>query len=143
MSTFLEALKSPAGKLLVVAVLWQLTFTAIGFALSPHQGIVGHMQHWDANWYLSIIHTHYSLNASSAAPAFYPLFPLIVGLLGLGFINPIIIGLIINTAALWLVILGLYRILDHFKVSGSASFTAIAVFLCFPSALFLHVFYGE
>jgi len=104
------------------------------------------MNHWDAGWYLHIIQSAYGLEGSPAAPAFYPLFPLIIGVLNtltFGLIPLLALALIMNTAALWAALLALTRILKHFKVSKWGSLIGVAAFLAFPSAFFLHAFYSE
>src|SRR5690606_32700962 len=46
-------------------------------------------------------------------------------------------------AALGFGIVALMRIVAHFKASRHQQFIAVAAFLCFPSAFFLHTFYTE
>ena len=146
-------MSSDVGIGLIIALVWQVAMTIIGifFALrsgSPSIGdaFVSHMNHWDAGWYQHVLTYAYSPQGSPAAPAFYPLFPALVGLvsfLSFGLIDHTIAGLIINTAALWLAIIALIRILRHFTTLRSAIVLGVALFLCFPAAFFMHVFYGE
>jgi len=143
MKSLLTFFKNPAGRFLLVAIGWQLAFTILGLLLSQGQGVFSHMNHWDAGWYHLIINEHYTITSSPASPAFYPLFPLLVGTLSLGFIDTTLIALLLNTASLWLALLALYKILKHYKLSPQATTAALFTFLCFPSAFFMHVFYSE
>lgn len=139
-------LRNPVLLTLFVALLWQLTLFVVGWAFAPHQGPLGHINHWDAGWYLHIIEHGYSQNGSPAAPAFYPLFPFLVKLvevLSFGIIPPLLAALIINTAALWAALYALLGILRHFKLSRTAKAISLAAFIAFPSAFFMHVFYSE
>lgn len=131
---------------LCVAVIWQLALFIIGWALAPEKGPLGHMLQWDSGWYLHIIQYGYGLEGSPAAPAFYPLFPLLVKTLefiSLGLISPLGAALLINTAALWASLCALIGILRHFKASHLAKVLAALAFLALPSAFFMHTFYSE
>lgn len=142
----LRFFKTPFGILLIVAILWQFTYTVIGVTFSSEQGILSHMSHWDAGWYQHIIQYSYSNDGNPAAPAFYPLFPLLVSLLNafsFGFISLEASALLINTLALWLILIGLWRILTHFNAGNIGKIAALTALLTFPSSFFLHVFYSE
>lgn len=139
-------LKSDFGIALCIALLWQLAFSLIGWFLAPEQGPLGHMSHWDAGWYRHIIEHWYSNEGSPAAPAFYPLFPLLTGTLStlsFGIFSYELLALLVNTIALWFSMAALLRITQKIGIQPSGSIASIAVFLCFPSAFFMHVFYGE
>lgn len=138
--------RSDYGISLVIALSWQGVFTAVGAVLGGGSNILSHTVHWDAGWYLHIISSAYGSDGSPAAPVFYPLFPLLVGSLSFvtfGLIGNVPAALIINTAALWLALVALLRILQHFFVSRNARMAAMMLFLTFPSAFFMHAFYGE
>lgn len=153
MSRFLQAIqrirqftRSTNGKLLFVAVCWQLTFTLIGWFVSQSQGIFGHMDHWDAGWYKHIIEFGYSHEGSPAVPAFYPLFPFIIyGLvtLSFGLLTPYLAALFLNTVAVWLGLIALVKIAQKLTPTASFSPLILVAFLSFPSAFFMHVFYSE
>ena len=139
-------LKTDLGIALCIAVGWQLLFTGLGWLLAPQQGLLGHMNHWDAGWYQHVIADAYSTQGSPAAPAFYPLFPLAVSALttiGFGFIGQDLAALLIDTVSLWLIVAALFKITSKFKASRFTQYIAVAAFLSFPSAFFLHVFYSE
>lgn len=129
-----------------IALFWQLSLTLIGWLLSPEQGILGHMSHWDAGWYKHILATAYGPDASPASPAFYPLFPLIIGMLSSVTFTAVpqeVLVLLVNTAALWFALLALVRIGAIFKFTRRAKLVSVLIFLGFPSAFFMHAFYGE
>ena len=141
-----KILSNPLWLTLAIAILWQLTLTFIGWALVPHLGPLGHMSQWDAGWYLHIIQYGYSDSGSPAAPAFYPLFPLLIhlgSLITFGLLSPLFMALILNTLALWAILYALVKILKHFNVSTSAIAVGVISLLVFPSAFFLHAFYSE
>lgn len=135
------------GNLLLVAIGWQVTYTLIGWSFNTQLPLLDHMLHWDAGWYQSIINYAYVGSGDIAgSPAFYPLFPLLVSIihwLFFGLISIELAGLLLNTAALWLALVALWRILASFSQSRTAKIIAIAAFLAFPSAFFMHVFYSE
>lgn len=153
MTQLMKFFKTDIGISLIVAVGWQLIMTVIGVIITvsltsvpANEAVLGHTMHWDANWYQHIILTAYGSEANPASPAFYPLFPLLAGGLSwltFGLIGPAAAGLLINTAALWLALLALLRILKHFSVNKSGQTIGLALFLAFPSAFFMHVFYSE
>ena len=146
MKKLLPFLKTDIAITLIVAILWQSLLLFIGWFIAKDQGVLGHMSHWDAGWYKSIITHGYSDADNPAAPAFYPLFPLLVsGVSLVTFGAPHeVAALIINTVALWLALLALLRIGEYFSIKSRSTKTIlIAAFLSFPSAFFLHTFYGE
>ena len=130
-----------------IALLWQLIMTLIGHLLFPDpdgKNMLHHMMRWDGGWYLIIIQDHYIQNAASAA--FYPLFPVTVGLLSIvtfGFFNYSFIALTLNTISLGFAIAGLLVIARHFGVTSKLRYLCVALFLLSPAAFFLHQFYGE
>ena len=145
------------GKLLLVAILWQGLMTLFGaFSEASTFGIfknehlesisttlLSHTYHWDAGWYKSIIEDWYRTNAAS--PVFYPLFPLLVGLLHtltFGILGILASGLLINTIALWLSLVALVQIADHFVPKEYRWYIPL-LFLTAPTAIFMHFFYGE
>jgi hypothetical protein len=76
--------------------------TLIGAILLPDRsGILYHTMQWDAHWYLNILKERYLIDPLS--PAFYPLFPLIVGMLSAITLHSIPysqLGLLVNTLSL-------------------------------------------
>src|SRR5674476_504215 len=86
---FLAFLKSDAGKALLIVLCWQFLMTLFGILIErglvvfarpgaglPAHTLLSHTLRWDGYWFEGIIHGSYSHNVS--APAFYPLFPLLV-----------------------------------------------------------------
>lgn len=99
--SFHTVLKKDSVFTLAIAILWQVIFLFIGWLLSPEQGVLGHMIHWDAGWYIQIITYAYGSEASPASPAFYPLFPLIIAALSFVSFHAIpyeVLALLVNTA---------------------------------------------
>ena len=139
-------MRTDFGIFLAVAVVWQITMSVIGIALHPGHSLLGHMVQWDGAWYMSIAAQWYSPESNPASPAFYPLFPLVTSLLSFvsfGVIPLALSGLIINTLCLWLALVALWRITRHYLPGRRAGSAAIIGFMCFPSAFFMHAFYGE
>lgn len=136
----------------MVAIGWQLLMTVLGIVLEyrftdldPNSLTpLSHMLHWDGGWYYTIIAENgYSNNPS--APVFYPLFPLAVSALqtlSVHLLSLTAATLVVNTAALWLAIVALVRITEHFN-AGRYKWLVVALFLASPVALFLHFVYAE
>ena len=130
-----------------IAFLWQITMTVIGYLLLPDPANSSPLHHttlWDGNWYLGIIESQY--RGGPAAPAFYPLFPTIIGsihFITFGIFGYAVIGLFVNTIALMFMIAGLLKIAREFDLHERARFLPITFLLLAPSAFFLHQFYGE
>jgi hypothetical protein len=147
------------GIALAIALSWQIMMTAVGYFLDSslfmfqnpewqggRSGILAHTGRWDGGWYGHILKFAYGEDGSPAAPAFYPLFPLLVGFgkfLTFGLVDTLTISLIVNTVALWFTITALLKIVRTFTDIKKAPFIAIALFLTSPAAIFLHMFYGE
>ena len=153
---FLRFLKSDTGKALLIALSWQLLMTLLGILIErgligfvkpganlPVHTLLSHTLRWDSYWYEGITHGLYSLDV--AAPAFYPLFPLLVmgmGFLTLNTLGVLASGLLLNTIALWLAVLALYKIAQKFLNRKFLAWCVVGLFLTSPAAFFLHVFYG-
>jgi hypothetical protein len=148
---------SPFGIALSVAVLWQILFTVFGVFVdtTTHNifervdganglGLFAHTLHWDAGWYQYIVNGGY-LDPESASPVFYPLFPtlvIIITTISFNLISVPVAGLLVNTIALFVALLSLYRIAQFF-VPTKYTWYVPALFLTSPAALFLHMFYTE
>ena len=127
-----------------IALTWQLVMTIVGSALMPSTAFLQHTTLWDGGWYLSVINEQYRINPASAA--FYPLFPLIVGVLAVltfHIFSLPLIGLVVNTVALGFAIAALLTIAKHFNMTVRARYACVVFFLLSPAAIFLHQFYGE
>lgn len=142
----------------MIAVAWQALFTIIGsmfdaslnniFQRGGSSGIetslLSHTMSWDAGWYLNIIHGAYT-DPTSAAAAFYPLFPLIITTLHtitFGLIGYATLGIIVNTIALAVALYALKKISEHFLPKKFVWWPVI-LFITSPAAIFMHFFYTE
>lgn len=128
----------------IVALGWQTFATLLGALLLPDRtGFLEHIMKWDAVWYLNILHEHYTQNPMS--PAFYPLFPSIVGALSAVTFHSIPypqLCLLVNTVALGFAIAALLTICREFGLT-KYRFVSVVMFLAAPAAIFMHQFYTE
>lgn len=157
-----QILRTDAAKLLGIAIIWQIAMTVLGLfierglpalvnpqahpeASGSFTGPLAHTMRWDALWYYNIVNGSYKSDPHAAV--FYPLFPLFVWLLHtLSFhvLSIVTSGLVVNTLALWVALLSLFKIsLVLFKNNRTLGWCTLAAFLTFPSAFFLHDFYTE
>ena len=96
---------------------------------------------WDSNWYLRIAESGYDW--PSATPAFYPLYPLLVG--GLGRVlggEYLLAGLLVSLAACAGAFVLLHQLVEARLGRGDARRTVLYLAL-FPTSLFLGAVYGE
>ena len=101
------------------------------------------MMQWDARWYLNIIKEHYAIDPAS--PAFYPLFPTIVGGLSTATFHYIpypLLGLCVNTVSLGFAVRALLVISREFGIHKHR-YVSVVLFLAAPAAVFMHLFYTE
>ena len=101
------------------------------------------MMQWDAHWYVNIIKEHYVIDPAS--PAFYPLFPMVVGGLSSATFHCIpyaFLGLFVNTVSLGFAVRALLMISREFGIQ-KCRYVAVALFLVAPAAIFMHLFYTE
>jgi hypothetical protein len=139
-------LKTDFGIALIVTLAWKLVISLVGFSIAifaTHDTrFFNYTAHWDGGWYFLVLQNHY---ATQGSPAFYPLFPsLVAGLhfLSFGFISDLICGQIINTVAVFFIIVALIKIGRRF-LGEKKKYLPLILFLCAPAAFFLHVFYSE
>ena len=125
-------------------MLWQALMTLVGAILwRDPSGFLDHIMQWDAKWYLNIVKEHYVIDPMS--PAFYPLFPLIVGGLSAATFHIVpypLLGLLVNTVALGFAIRALLTISREFVIQ-KYHYVSVALFLAAPAAVFMHLFYTE
>lgn len=124
-----------------IALFWQLTLSVAGY-ITAGGWPLAHTMFWDGGWYETILNGGYFDNPS--APVFYPLFPLLIWILQqLTFhLLPIAtLGFVVNTCALWLALVALYRI--GRKLVAGQEWLVILLFLTAPAAFFMHMFYTE
>ncbi len=137
---------------LVVAIAWQVLMTFMGIiiqkiGIEPSSGfpsLLSHTNHWDAGWFEAVLRGEYT-DPGSAASVFYPLFPFCVWLVrtvSFGLLSVNVCGLIVNTLALAVAIWALFGIGKHL-FGGKKAFWLVVVFLSFPAAFFMHMFYSE
>ena len=97
---------------------------------------------WDSDWYLRVAHGGYD-GAPSSTPAFFPLYPGLVALLGrilLG--NFVLAGVLISLAAGAVAFVLLHRVaLERLGPAGARR--AVLYLALFPTALFLQAVYSE
>jgi Mannosyltransferase (PIG-V) len=97
---------------------------------------------WDSVWFLRIAEDGYGA-AEQAATAFYPLYPLLVGLLGrilLG--HHVLAGVLISLAATLAAFVLLYELADA-KLGPGGAQRAVLYLAVFPFAVFLGAVYSE
>jgi hypothetical protein len=107
---------------------------------------------WDAAWYLVIAQHGYSPQlglATSARAAFFPLYPLLVGVVGSLGVPLVIAGVAVSVAALAAALYGLHR-LTTLELGAATSFApgeaarlAVLATALFPTAFFLSAVYSE
>jgi hypothetical protein len=118
--------------------------TLLGAILLPDRSeFLDHTMQWDAHWYLNILRERYLIDPLSAA--FYPLFPLIVGMLSAMTCHSVPysqLGLLVNTLSLGFALTALLAISREFGIQNFR-YVTVALFLAAPAAIFTHLFYSE
>jgi hypothetical protein len=154
------AVKTDAFFAAAVVIVWQAGLTVIGYVIDtsplPTSGLfdatpktlLGHTLRWDSGWYMEIINSNFYQDTSSqgAIFAFYPLYPLLVGLLSnltFGVLDLPTASFVINTVASFFIALALIRIVKLLTTDTRLSYLTTLVFIASPAAFFLHVFYSE
>lgn len=140
-------LKTDFGTALIVTLVWKVVISVIGYIIDLQSGgatsFFDHTIRWDAGWYTSVITDHYAHNLASAA--FYPLFPLVVGLVNLLSFNSLgipLAGQLVNTIAVWFILVALIKLARNI-LGENKKYLFIALVLSAPAAFFMHVFYSE
>ncbi|HEX5275859.1 MAG TPA: mannosyltransferase family protein [Candidatus Rubrimentiphilum sp.] len=93
---------------------------------------------WDAVHYLDIATSGYH----GTDMAFFPLLPLLVGILGKAVGNHLIAGLVISNVALFFALLFLYKLVEH-EFDRTVARRAIFYISIFPTAVFFSAVYTE
>jgi hypothetical protein len=97
---------------------------------------------WDSDWYLRIAEDGYAESPSST-PAFFPLYPALVGALGrLLAGHYVLAGVLLSLAACLVAFLLLYR-LAAVRLGREGAQRALLYLAFFPTALFLQAVYSE
>ncbi|MBV9439938.1 MAG: glycosyltransferase family 39 protein [Candidatus Eremiobacteraeota bacterium] len=93
---------------------------------------------WDAEHYLGIAQQGYS----GTEPAFFPLYPALIRLVGAVTGSHLLAGLLISNAASFLALLYLYKLIEHEYTRQVAHRTTFYVSI-FPTAIFFSAVYSE
>jgi hypothetical protein len=147
------------GQTLLGAVVWQALMTLIGLTIQTllvpelsrrvppgyEVSLLSHTAIWDAVHYLNITQFFYGPGSSDASGAFWPLFPLLVRLVGaltLNQVSALWVGLLVNTLMLWLTMMALLRIAEHI-LGAQARLWPLIMMMTAPTAYYFHLFYSE
>ncbi len=96
---------------------------------------------WDSDWYLRIAEQGYSWPSST--PAFFPLYPLLVGGVGRALLDHFVLaGVVISLAAGLAAFVALFR-LTAFRLGRSAATWAVVFLAVAPTTLFFGAVYSE
>jgi hypothetical protein len=93
---------------------------------------------WDAVHYLTIATQGYS----GVEPAFFPLYPLLIKLVGLLTANHLIAGILISNVCFFFGLLFLYKLLEH-EYDRNVAWRAIFYVSIFPTAIYFSAVYTE
>jgi hypothetical protein len=93
---------------------------------------------WDAEHYIGIATNGYS----GTEPAFFPLYPLLIWILGDLTGNHLIAGLMISNAASFFALLYLYKLVEH-EFNRQVAHRAVFYVSIFPTAIFFSAVYTE
>jgi hypothetical protein len=93
---------------------------------------------WDAEHYLTIARNGYS----GFEPAFFPLYPLLIRIVGALTGSHLIAGLIISNTAAFFALLYLYKLIEH-QYNRHVAQRAVFYVSIFPTAIFFSAVYSE
>ena len=93
---------------------------------------------WDAEHYLTIARNGYS----GFEPAFFPLYPLLIRIVGAVTGSHLIAGLIISNTAAFFALLYLYKLIEH-QYNRHVAHRAVFYVSIFPTAIFFSAVYTE
>jgi len=91
---------------------------------------------WDSAWYLTVAHEGYG--ADPARPAFFPLYPLLLRVLG----SDIVAGIALSLACFAVASLLLHR-LTEIELGPAAAGPAVLALALFPGSLYFSMVYSE
>lgn len=107
-----------------------------------HQGfwetVLNNLSHWDGRWYLRIASEGYTLKST----AFFPLYPMMIRLLGCAGIPPEWSGIIISNLCFLIACFLFYRLLKDDTDEETAA-RAVWYMAVFPTAFFFSAVYSE
>jgi hypothetical protein len=126
-----------------IIVIAELAAVIIGQRAGPHVQessnlLLNVWGRWDAVHYLAIAKQGYQ----GTDMAFFPLYPLLIRILGRLVGNHLIAGILISNASFFFGLLYLYKLLEH-EYDRSVARRAIFYVSIFPSALFFSAVYTE
>jgi len=126
-----------------VIVIAELAAVIIGQRAGTHVSESSHLLlavwgRWDAVHYIDIA----TIGYHGTDMAFFPLFPLLIALLGKGIGNHLVAGLIISNAAFFFGLLFLYKLVEH-EFDRAVARRAIFYVSIFPTAVFFSAVYPE
>ena len=117
-----------------------LASLTVAKAQSVHLGLFTSWAQWDGGHYLTIASSGYK---SLEDYAFFPLFPLLIKLIGTLFLgNLILSGLFISHISFIFFLYFFYRLIS-LRYSKSIAFSTLVTFLVFPSSFFNVALYSE
>jgi hypothetical protein len=102
--------------------------------------LVGPAARWDSVWYLDIAHDGYG--GSGARAAFFPLYPLLVKVVGTLCGSPLVAAIAISLAAFLVALAALHR-LAAIEVGDDAARWAVLSLALFPGSLWFSAAYSE
>lgn len=96
---------------------------------------------WDSDWYLRIAESGYDWPSST--PAFFPLYPLLVGGLGRVLADRFLLaGVLVSLAACAAAFVILHRLVER-RLGADVATRSVVYVALFPTSLFLGAVYGE
>ena len=102
----------------------------------PLDTLVAPGARWDSVWYLAVAHSGYG--PDPARPAFFPLYPLVLRVLG----SDIVAGIAVSIACFAIAALLLYR-LTAIELGPAAAGPAVTALALFPGSLYFSMVYSE
>jgi hypothetical protein len=106
----------------------------------PWSTLFGVWARWDAVWFLRIAEQGY--HTEEGAPAFFPLYPLLIRGLGVVTGGPLVAGVLISTVASGVAFYLLHRLTTH-EAGADAARRAVLYVAVAPMAVFLAAVYSE
>lgn len=103
--------------------------------------VVAPYARWDAVWFLDIANQGYPTTYAPRT-AFFPLYPVLINVVGFFLRSPLIAGLLISTACAYGGAMLLYR-LTELELGRRAAGMAVWALLVFPGSLWLTAVYSE
>ncbi len=104
--------------------------------------LVGPAARWDAVWYLTIAHDGYGTASDHPQAAFYPLYPLLMRVVGWVVGSPLLAGILVSLACFLGALVLLHRLTALELGERDARGTVLLVAF-FPTALFFSAVYSE